>query len=166
MPRIAPSGDKDIVVQTVWLRPDEKSETGHVYEDYLQTPHGAFLSELSICGTRRDPTLRIPANFRKVRVCLRCSRGMELRDRRAAERRRALAQYGTKKASTDKWTMREPGWYTLGKDAAICREKDGLWHVYVHKTRAPGDSAHPTLRAAKIHVSHMMAPTDEKRDDA
>jgi hypothetical protein len=166
MPRIAPSDTESIVIQPVWLRPHEKGETGHVYEDYLQTPHGPFLAELALCGTRRDPALRIPANFRKVRVCLRCSRGMELRDRRAAERRRALAQYGTKKASTDKWTMRKPGRYTLGKAAAICREKDGLWHVYVHKTRPPGDSTHPTLRAAKIHVSRMMTPADEKREHA
>lgn len=166
MPRIAPSDTESIVIQPVWLRPDEKSETGHVYEDYLQTPHGPFLSELSICGTRRDPALRIPANFRKVRVCLRCSRGMELRDRRAAERRRAVSQYGTKSAPSGKWTMRKPGRYTLGKAAAICREKDGLWHVYVHKTRPPGDSTHPTLRAAKTHVSRMMTPTDEKKDDA
>jgi len=166
MPRIAPSADPDIVMQTVWLRPHADSETGHIYEDYLQTPHGPFLAVLSLCGTKRDPALRVPANFRKVRVCLRCSRGMELRDRRAAKRRRALSQYGTKKATADKWTMREPGWYTFGQDAAICRERDGLWHVYVHKTRSPGDSTHPTLRAAKAHVGKVLISEPHERDRA
>lgn len=58
-----------------------------------------------------------------------------------------------------RWLMREPGWYALGQLAAICRERDGLWHVYVQREQPPGDSSHITLREAKAHAARMLGAT-------
>lgn len=85
--------DDEIKIKLVWLVPHHRSETAHMYEDYLRTPHGPFLAVLSICGTRRDPSVRIPANLRKKRICSRCSRILENRERRATEYAEVLRKY-------------------------------------------------------------------------
>jgi hypothetical protein len=55
------------------------------------------------------------------------------------------------------WVMQEAGWYTCGQNAGICREHDGLWHVYLDRTQPPGDAFYSTLDAAKAHVARRMS---------
>ena len=86
--------EQEILRQTVWLTLDYKGRTAHAFDDYLQTPHGAFLGVLSFCGVRRDPATRVPADMGKCRVCSRCSSIHERRERRDQKYRGALAKYG------------------------------------------------------------------------
>jgi hypothetical protein len=59
------------------------------------------------------------------------------------------------------WEREMPGWYVLdpvqgvGK-AAVCIERDGKWHVYVHVDMPPGDSCHRTLREAKLAAEALV----------
>lgn len=55
------------------------------------------------------------------------------------------------------WVRQEPGWYTFDQDAGICRERDGLWHVYLDRTLPPGDAFYSTLDAAKAHVARRLS---------
>lgn len=72
-------------MQIVWLRADVQSFTAHAFEDYLETPYGAFLAvHASGCGIHRDPATRVPVDFRVHRICLRCSAHVERRARRTA----------------------------------------------------------------------------------
>ena len=84
-------------VRLVWLRPGIKHKTAHAYDDYIKSSFvNPFLAELSVCGVRRDPLLRIPADELGDRKCRRCLVYVERTVRRGIERAAALEKYGTK----------------------------------------------------------------------
>lgn len=84
----------EIEVVGVWLVTGHATAVAHLFDDYLRTPHGAFLATRSYCGARRDPNLRVPADLAKARVCSRCTQIHEKRMRRAEEYAAAQQKYG------------------------------------------------------------------------
>lgn len=81
----------------VWLRTHIGSQTAHAFDDYLD--ERKFLSPFSFCGERRDESMRIVANLREHRVCLRCSKIHDKRLRREAEYAAAQALHKEERCS-------------------------------------------------------------------
>lgn len=70
------------------------------------------------------------------------------------------------------WERQEAGWYLLKAPsphaadplplvrAAILRERDRKWHVYIDATKQPGDSQHTTLRQAMRATEKVLRKRD------
>jgi hypothetical protein len=92
--------DDQIDMHLVWLLPNIRRKTAHVYYDYVKSSYGQpFLSGLSACGVGRDERLRIPADELGDRKCKSCLKNVERDARRQRERAAAFEKYGIKKGS-------------------------------------------------------------------
>jgi hypothetical protein len=92
--------DNDTEMQLVWLLPDIRRKTAHVYYDYIKSPSGQpFLSGRSSCGANRDERLRIPADELGDRKCKSCLRNVERNARRDRERAEVFEKYGIPEGS-------------------------------------------------------------------
>jgi len=69
-------------IEKVWLKLDARSQTAHLFSDYVKSRYGAFLASMSACGARRDERMRLPADLKQHRLCLRCSKIHERQERR------------------------------------------------------------------------------------
>lgn len=90
--------DDERFVRLVWLLPDIRWKTAHVYFDYLKSSSGpAFLSKRAACGRPRKTLLKIPANNKcgwLFRYCGNCLRYVERAKRCELEREKAVKKYG------------------------------------------------------------------------
>ena len=72
------------VRHVAWLLTRPGWGTAHAFDDWTSSPYGPMLSVFSLCGERRNDGSRIEANLREARLCMRCVRYVEIRERRAA----------------------------------------------------------------------------------
>lgn len=73
------------VIEKVWLRLDARTQTAHLFREYIKSEYGSFLSVHASCGRRRDERTRVPADLKGHRLCLVCSMIHEKEERRRAE---------------------------------------------------------------------------------
>jgi len=80
-------------IEKVWLRLDARAQTAHMFRDYTKSVYGSFLSVHAACGGRRDERMRVPADPKEHRLCLRCSKIHEKEERRRVEDLSNLRQF-------------------------------------------------------------------------